>query len=209
MLIVSIDELAYPYRSQKMLSRTYHERIGIAFSGKIPQDNLVLVVLHKDHDMDFKDLKSHLLLLLLLLGVVGIFYLLTLLFPVYLMPDGSSARHAVWNPPMKKMDRSYERLTSEEISSMQANERGKALLEAMKNAPAEKAYPHSYVGSIGESDFNILGWLTMFAFIGWLGFTGFRGYQLVMTYLDMKRLAEEKKKKALPFDVRRVSDKRR
>jgi hypothetical protein len=159
--------------------------------------------------MDFKDLKSYIVTLLLLLGVVGLFLLFTLLFPVYVLPDGSSARHATWNPPTQKVDRAYERLTPDEIRSMQANERGTALLEAMKNAPAEKAYPHSYVGSIGESDFNILGWLTILAFIGWLGATGFIAYQIVQTYYEMKRLAEEKKKKALPFDVRRVKEKRR
>jgi Mn2+/Fe2+ NRAMP family transporter len=159
--------------------------------------------------MDFKVLKSYILLLLLLLGVVGLFLLFTLLFPVYLLPDGSSARHAVWSPPMKKMDRVYERLTPNEILSMQSNESGKALLEAMKNQPDEKAYPHSYIGSIGEPDFNILGWLTILSFIGWVCVTGFMAYLLVLAYFDMKRLAEEKKKKSLPFDVRRVSDKRR
>ncbi len=159
--------------------------------------------------MDFKVLKSYILILLYLLGGVGLFLVITVLFPVYVLPDGSSARHFVGSPPMKKTDRAYERLSPDEIRSMESRESSKALLEAMKNQPAEMPYPHSYIGSIGEPDFNFLGWLTILAFIGWLGVTGFLAYQLVLTYFDMKRLAEEKKKKALPFDVRRVTEKRR
>ncbi|HMP15603.1 MAG TPA: hypothetical protein PKD72_01150 [Gemmatales bacterium] len=159
--------------------------------------------------MNYDELKTTIILLALLLLIPIILLVLTWLFPVFLLPNQETARHFIFNPPTRKVDRPYDRMTELEKGSMRDGGARERLLEAMKNQPSEVPYEHVYLGTLGESDCNTLGWLTIFAFVGWLGFAGFRAYQIVLTYLDMQRLAAEKKKKSLPLDVRRLDDRRR
>jgi hypothetical protein len=159
--------------------------------------------------MNFEALRILIIRLGLLLLIPMALLIVTWLFPVYLLPNQQTARHFAFSPPTRTQDRPYDRMTEQEKGSMRDGGAKERLLEAMKNQPAELPYEHSYMGSMGETDFNILGWLTALVFVGWLGYAGLIGYHAYMSYRDVQREAEAKKKKALPFDVRRMGSKRR
>jgi O-antigen/teichoic acid export membrane protein len=55
--------------------------------------------------------------------------------------------------------------------------------------------------------FNWLGWLTLLAFIGLLGYAAFRGY--IFYKIKMDEIKKPKKKRDLPLMVRRRGEKKR
>jgi hypothetical protein len=162
------------------------------------------VLFDKVSGMITKDVKLLAVTLACILGLV----VLTVLAPVYVMPDGTSERHLAWNAPQSTVVRVRDKLPPDAVKNLNADPSRRRAIEALMNQPVLVTCQPVYVGTLGEPDFNVLGYLTMLSVVAWLLFAGYKASLILIAKIEEQR-QEKPKKQAFPYDVRRLSDKRR
>ena len=133
---------------------------------------------------------------------------LTFLAPVFVMPDGISERHLAWNAPQSTVVRVRDKLPAAAIKNLNADPSRRMAIEALMNQPVLVTCKPVYVGTLGEPDFNVLGYLTMLSVVAWVLFAGYKASLILIAKLEEQR-QEKPKKQAFPYDVRRLGERKR
>ncbi len=120
--------------------------------------------------MGTKDIK----LLGLTLVPVLILITLTVLAPIYYMPNGSYERHWVWDAPTLKVGHGYDNLKPEDIERLNADPHQRKILEGMKEMPREMPISPIYIGTRWGPGRNSLGYITMMCVIAWFFLLGYK-----------------------------------